>query len=146
MKTKLHLKALYAFVFIALAACSSAMIMSKRLPSDWNISSYVERSADGSASSVLNIGSIRFETDGTGTKSVNFKLLDRPIEDYQPFEWKILADTVIISGTSYFSKPWTIVENSPSSQVWKFTDKSGNSQTMTLSKNKPDARISSKNP
>jgi hypothetical protein len=144
MKNRISSHTLKALVFILLAACSSARILNKRLPNDWNISSYEERTAEGSANSVLNIGSIRFETNGTGTKSVNFKIVDRTVEDYQPFDWKIIADTVIISGTSYFSKPWTIIENTPGKQVWKSSDKTGNTQTIVLSKNDPDTRISAK--
>ncbi len=129
-------------LLLFLTACSAAMVMNKRLPSEWSISNYEERMADGSASSVANIGSIKFEANGTGTKSVNFKLVDKIIEDYQPFEWKVIADTVIISGASFLSKAWTVMENSPSSQTWKHTDKGGNSQTMTLVKNRPETRIS----
>jgi hypothetical protein len=142
MKIKFPLSILKACIFMTLAACSTVMVMNKRLPSEWNIKSYEEKTAEGTAISVLNIGSIRFESNGTGTKSVNFKMVDRIIEDYQPFEWKVIADTVVISGTSFFSKAWTIVENTPSNQVWKASDKAGNVQTMMLSKNKVDNRIS----
>ncbi len=144
MKINFLFAVLIMGIFIAISACSRAMVLKKRLPSEWNISSYEEKTVEGTASSVLNIGSIRFETNGTGTKSINFKLIDRVIEDYQPFEWKILADTVtvVISGTSYFSKAWTVLESSPSSQVWKAADRVGNTQTMVLTKNKVDTRIS----
>jgi hypothetical protein len=129
-------------VFMGFWACSPAMVMKKRLPSEWNITRYEEKAVDGSSNSVIDIGSIKFETNGTGTKSINFRIVDRNIEDYQPFEWRVLEDTIIISGTSYFSRAWTVVENSASSQLWRSSDKIGNTQTIVLSKNKPDARIS----
>jgi hypothetical protein len=129
-----------------ICACTKVMVMNKRLPSEWNIASYEEKTGDGTAVSVINIGSIRFESNGTGTKSINFRLLDKSIEDYQPFEWKVLADTVIISGTSYFSRAWTVTQNTPSNQVWQSRDKMGGVQTMMLAKNKvnKDNRISAK--
>jgi len=145
MKIHFLFKGLTACIFITMAACSTVMVMKKRLPNEWNITKYEEKALDGSAYSAVNIGSIKFETNGTGTKSINFNLADRMIEDYQPFEWRVLADTVIISGTSYFSRAWTVMENSPSNQIWKSTDKMGGVQTLLLSKNKMDARISLKN-
>jgi hypothetical protein len=138
MKIHFGALAIKACILMTMVACSTVMVLNKRLPNEWNISKYEEKTPDGTATSVVNIGSIRFESNGTGTKSVNFKMVDRVIEDYQPFEWKVIADTVLISGTSYFSKPWTVIGNTRSSQVWKSTDKLGNTQTMVLTKNKSE--------
>ena len=143
MKTGVCVAGVKMFIAVTLMGCSTAMVMNKRLPSEWNISNYEERMADGSANSVRDIGSMRFETNGTGTKSINFKIIERNIEDYQPFEWKVAEDTVYISGTSHFSRPWTIVNNTAGNQVWKSKDnKLGITYTMVLNKNRPEQRIS----
>ncbi len=128
MKSKLFIP-LTTALFLAFTSCSH------RLVGTWTVQKYENISPGEKGISVQNVGSISFDTDGTGQKEMNYTVLGVEKDDSTPFEWEATDSYITIrSEDSDISKTWIYLENKNKSQKWKSTDGKNQVQTLELEK------------
>jgi len=120
---------------IILSACNPQKALTKRLTGEWAIVSYEERNREGANPTMTNIGTITFNSDMTGIKSISYSIMQVAYLDDKPFQWTNTENTVTLDGEeSDFAKVWFIQENNKTTQQWRSTDSEGNVQIMKLRK------------
>jgi iron uptake system EfeUOB component EfeO/EfeM len=120
---------------LLMASCSSVNKLNRRLQGSWNISSYSEQHVDEQEASAVNIGSMTFNDDNSGTKKISYRILSNQIADTSRFVWSNTNKTVTIKGeNSAFAKTWIILKNQNKKQSWTSTDGKGNVQSIVLQK------------
>lgn len=126
-------KILLLAILIAFTSCS------KKITYTWNIDKYEIDSENGQNTVSKNIGTITFNKDNTGTKNINYQVLQNDYTDKKPFLWEKSEDNITIksakeNAASAFDKTWIITVNKQKKQVWKSTDGKNNVQTIILSR------------
>ena len=90
---------------------------------------------DDSDVSMTNIGSISFDDDGNGVRSLDYSILGQEYMEGEKFKWSNTENVITISSNEQeHAKSWIVVESSSDNQTWKSTDGKGNVQIMKLTK------------
>jgi len=123
-----------ALVLILFASCSAQRRFQRRLVGNWNVERYEQLFPSGQKEEFLNVGTIRFNNNGTGENDLS--ILTRTVR--QPgdrgFNWINTEESVTItSNNTYLAKSWIVIQNKGSFQVWKSTTQTV-VQTMELRK------------
>ncbi len=115
-----------AFIFVS---CSH------RLSGKWNVN-YETTSPGAQTVSLTNIGTMNFNSNGTGEKQLNYSVMGIQKQDNSPFTWKWEDGKYveIKSDNSEFAKTWIVIENKRNLQRWKSTDGGSNVQIIELRK------------
>jgi len=121
-----------ALVLVLFASCSAQRRFQRRLVGNWNVERYEQLFPSGQKEEFRNVGTIRFNTNGTGENDLS--ILTRTVR--QPgdrgFNWINTAESVTItSNNTYLAKAWIVIQNKGSFQVWKSTTQTV-VQTMEL--------------
>ena len=130
MKNKFLKLFLIIFSLTTIASCSH------RLTGEWHVKRFESAKPGEPGTALSNIGTIKFNNNGTGVKNINYIVLGIQRDDKTPFKW-VWSDgkyVTIESEGSDFSKTWIIVENKKKSQKWKSTDGSNLVQTLEIEK------------
>jgi len=113
-------------------SCSAEQKLKRRITGEWTIASYTEQNVNGEGGTSENSGTMTFNKDGKGVKSITGIPWRRNFSEGRDFRWQNSANTVtIFDQTSIFAKSWIITVNKKSRQEWKSTDR-GNVQTLQL--------------
>ncbi|MBK6265400.1 lipocalin family protein [Marivirga sp. S37H4] len=133
------MKNLYSLLFIFLIiSFITACTLERQLPGTWQIASYSEEGVTGRSTSATNVGTIEFDSDGTGTNDLEFKIFGSKQTDQREFTYDIGDNYITIKpqqeNDSSSVKSWIVMENKRNSQKWKSTDDEGNVQTIELKK------------
>ena len=101
-----------------LASCSP------KLTGTWNVKNFETITPGERTVTLSNIGTIRFNKNGTGEKNLNYSVLGIRYEDKLPFKWTISEEKYVSieSEGSEFSKTWIIMTNKKKVQKWQSTD------------------------
>ncbi len=128
MKTKF--KFLFLFLIgIALTSCSS------RLIGTWTIQKYETTKPEQQAITLINIGTITFNKDGSGEKNVSYIVFGENYFDDLEFNWTTENQYVTIEGQgSKFSKTWIMVESTRRTQKWHSTNGGALVEVLELTK------------
>ncbi len=128
MKRTTYLAGLLALTALFLTSCAP------RLTGNWTVKRFETLTPGQPGASLLNIGNILFNTNGTGEKTVNYTLLGADYNDEKPFKWKSYNGEymTIESEGSEFSKTWIVVANKKKQQLWKSTDGANKVQIIEL--------------
>jgi hypothetical protein len=120
-------------VSILLMSCSAEQKLKRRITGEWTIASYSEQNVTGTDGTSENVGTIRFERNGRGSKKITGIPWRRSLSEGTDFRWQNSANTITIfdQNTSIFAKSWIITVNKKKRQEWKSTDR-GNVQTLQL--------------
>lgn len=128
MKTLFRFFSLIALT-IAFTSCSHVLV------GTWNVVRYETVDENNQAIILNNIGTMTFEKDGYGNKSINYSIFGRTKEDNTSFLWNATKKFVNLSSSdSDLSKTWIVVESKRNSQLWKATDGETQVQILELSK------------
>ncbi|MFS4415814.1 hypothetical protein [Maribacter sp. 2307ULW6-5] len=101
----------------------------------WNVQKYDRTTAGEQGMTVMDIGTITFNRNGTGEKNLNYSLLGVTEKDSSPFTWTATEQQVTIDGeNSDLSKTWIKMEDKNRYQKWKSTDGARTVQTLELAK------------
>ncbi|WP_396153416.1 hypothetical protein [Flavobacterium sp.] len=126
MKTNFTL-ALVAILF--LTSCSEKIV------GTWNVQKFETIKPGEQNISLNNIGTITFNKNNTGEKSLYYNVLGVETKDDVPFKWNLNEPYITIeSENSSIAKKWILIENNRKSQKWKSTDGSNEIQTLELTK------------
>lgn len=126
MKTNFTL-ALVAILF--LTSCSEKIV------GTWNVQKFETIKPGEQNISLNNIGTITFNKNNTGEKSLYYNVLGVETKDDVPFKWSLNEPYITIeSENSSIAKTWILIENNRKSQKWKSTDGSNEIQTLELTK------------
>lgn len=130
MKNKFLKLFLIIFSLTTIASCSH------RLTGEWQVKRFESAKPGEPGTALSNIGTIKFNNNGTGVKNINYIVLGIQRDDKTPFKWVWADDkyVTIESEGSDFSKTWIIIENRKKSQKWKSTDGNNLVQTLELIK------------
>lgn len=119
-------------VLVLFASCSAQRRFQRRLIGNWNVERYEQLFPSGQKEEFRSVGTIRFNTNGTGENDLS--ILTRNVR--QPgdrgFNWiNTEASVTITSNNTYLAKAWIVIQNKGSYQVWKSTSQTV-VQTMEL--------------
>lgn len=108
-----------------------------RLAGTWTVQRYETVTPGQQGVTLSNIGTMTFNRDGSGEKSLNYAVLGTTVNDQTPFKWTWSNDSYVTieSAGSDFAKTWIIITNKKKFQKWKSTDGANNIQTLEISKN-----------
>lgn len=121
---------------ILLATILSMSSCAHRLVGTWNVEKYQSSTPGERGVTVSNIGTITFNKNGEGRKTLEYSLLGVSKKDRTPFTWKTTDEFVTIKGEdSELTKTWIFIENKRKYQKWQSTDGANNVQTLELVKN-----------
>lgn len=108
---------------------------SHRLVGTWNVANYETITPGDQGIALSNIGTMTFNSNGTGEKQLDYTVMGIKKRDNAPFEWSATENYVTIRGEdSDINKTWIYMENKGKSQKWKSTDGSNKVQTLELTK------------
>ncbi len=114
---------------ILLTSCSTSLI------GTWKVDKFQTYEYGQSGSVLSDIGTVRFDKDGSGQKDLRYTLMNMTVTDNMPFKWIVNDNTVTLLGEkSDLIKTWIIVENGSSYQKWQSTDGFNLVQTLILKK------------
>lgn len=126
------MKSVITLAFIAVLSLTSC---SEKIVGTWNVQKYETVKPGSQNISLNNIGTITFNKNNTGEKSLYYNVLGVETKDDVPFVWTINEPYITIeSENSSLSKTWIMIENNRKSQKWKSTDGSNEIQTLELTK------------
>jgi len=126
------MKSVITLAFIAVLSLTSC---SEKSVGTWNVQKYETVKPGSQNISLNNIGTITFNKNNTGEKSLYYNVLGVETKDDVPFVWTINEPYITIeSENSSLSKTWIMIENNRKSQKWKSTDGSNEIQTLELTK------------
>lgn len=130
MKQKLIRISLAFFTLLWLSSCSHRMV------GNWTIQRYETTTPGKEGITLTNIGTMKYNKNGTGEHNISYSVLGAHYEDNSSFGWKWDDGKYIsIEGESAeFSKTWIIIENKKKFQKWKSTDGENNVQIIELKK------------
>lgn len=130
MKVKTIKISLIALAVTLLTSCSHRMV------GTWTVQRYETTSPGQEGVTLNNIGTMKYNKNGSGEKNINYSVLGTTHEDLSPFKWTWEDDRFISieSEGSDFSKTWIIIENKRKFQKWKSTDGTNNIQILELAK------------
>ena len=119
-----------AFLLLMLTSCAPA------LNGVWTVEQLKKETRVVESLNLQNLGTLTFQKDGTGTKSVSYYEDNKLQYDNRPFEWIKQADNTIriISPFSDFNGTWNIITDQADFQKWSRMGSRGN-QTIELRKN-----------
>lgn len=108
---------------------------SQNLSGTWQVQKY-ETNIEGEQNiSLLDVGSITFNNDGTGVKDIKFSVLGVTKVDTTAFHWSKTDNQITInSKNSDFGKTWIIMKSNRHFQKWKSTDGTNQIQLLELAK------------
>ncbi len=129
---------LFSAAFIALTTGCS---LQSQISGTWQISSFEEISASDNVTSSTNIGTLNFDSDGTGYNNIQVRMLGASNANEDDFTWKAGEDFVRLEGTRETAgadliKTWIVTESGRSKQIWKSTTNDGSIQILKLTKEK----------
>lgn len=127
---KLTLKLLSIFItVIFFTSCS------QRLVGTWQVQKYETNIAGEQNVLLRDIGSMTFNSDGTGDKEIEYSILGITKKDTTSFRWIAKEKQLTIySKNSEFAKTWIRIENNRNSQRLKSTDGKNQIQIIELIK------------
>ncbi|PKP17077.1 MAG: hypothetical protein CVU07_04920 [Bacteroidetes bacterium HGW-Bacteroidetes-23] len=126
------MKSVITLAFIAVLSLTSC---SEKIVGTWNVQKYETVKPGSQNISLNNIGTITFNKNNTGEKSLYYNVLGVETKDDVPFVWTLNEPYITIeSKNSSLSKTWIMIENNRKSQKWKSTDGSNEIQTLELTK------------
>lgn len=119
-------------ILFTILSCS----IERQIVGNWQITSYAESGADGSNANAVNIGTISFDKDGTGSNDLSFSILGAEKNEQNNFSYSIGDESVTIKtdDNSDLAKSWLVIESKAKMQKWKSTDGKGNVQVLELVK------------
>lgn len=133
MKASLQFLAIIAL--IAFSSCSAQRQLSNRIEGEWAIERYHVLQTNGSESTLENVGTIIFNSNGRGTQTFTSAISQIDSDNTGEFRWDNTVDAVFITGQNASNrKAWLIIESSRNSQKWGSTDSEGTVQIMQLRK------------
>lgn len=116
-------------LFIFLTSCTTSLI------GTWKVDKFQTYEYGQSGSVISDIGTLRFEKDGTGQKDLKYTLMNMTVTDNMPFSWVINDNTITLLGEkSDLIRTWIIVENGFNYQKWQCTDGFNMVQTLIMKK------------
>ena len=116
-------------VILFLTSCSEKIV------GTWNVQNFETIKPGEQNISLNNIGTITFNKNNTGEKSLYYNVLGVETKDDVPFKWSLNEPYITIeSENSSIAKTWILIENNRKSQKWKSTDGSNEIQTLELTK------------
>lgn len=122
-------------ITLALIVVLSLTSCSEKIVGTWNVQRYETVKPGQQNISLNNIGTITFNKNNTGEKSLNYKVLGIETIDDIPFTWNLNEPYITIeSENSSLSKTWILIEYKNKTQKWKSTDGSNEIQTLELTK------------
>ncbi|MGN0001866.1 MAG: hypothetical protein ACI35V_00395 [Sphingobacterium composti] len=109
---------------------------SQRLVGTWTVQRYETTSPGQQGVALSNIGTLKFKSNGTGEKNLDYTVLGINRQDKLPFKWSWSDGEYVSieSDSSDFSKTWIIMTNKKKYQKWKSTDGANNIQIIELKK------------
>jgi len=128
------MKSILTFLIVLLSMLFIASC-SQRLSGTWQVQKY-ETNIEGEQNiSLLDVGSITFNNDGTGVKDIKFSVLGVTKVDTTTFHWTKTDNQITInSKNSDFGKTWIIMKSNRHFQKWKSTDGTNQIQLLELVK------------
>lgn len=127
------MKKLFSIVIIlAVLSCS----IERQIVGSWQITSFAESGADGSNANAVNIGTITFDKNGTGSNDLSYQILGTNKTEQNNFTYSVGDESVTIKTgeNSDIAKSWIVIESKTKMQKWKSTDGKGNVQVLELVK------------
>lgn len=116
-------------IIILISSCTH------RLTGTWTVQKYSNETPGQPGIVLSNIGTMTFENNGKGEKSLKYTVLGIERDDNQPFKWSASDDYVTIeSRNSDFDKTWIILKSKGKYQLWKSTDGKNQVQVLELAK------------
>jgi hypothetical protein len=126
------MKSIFTLSFVAVLFLTSC---SEKIVGTWNVQKFETIKPGQQNISLNNIGTITFNKNNTGEKSLNYNVLGVETRDDVPFNWNMNEPYITIeSENSSIAKTWILIENNRKSQKWKSTDGSNEIQTLELTK------------
>lgn len=108
---------------------------SEKIVGTWNVQKFETVKPGSQNISLNNIGTITFNKNNTGEKSLFYNILGVETKDDVPFVWTLNEPYITIeSENSSLSKTWILIEYKNKTQKWKSTDGSNEIQTLELTK------------
>lgn len=110
---------------------------SQRILGIWEVENFEVISSSSESVKATQIGTISFEKDGSGHKSLSFSILGLNQVDKADFSWSLNDRLLTISGdSSAFVKTWIVMEDKRNYQKYKSTDGAQQVQVMELRRQK----------
>ncbi len=110
---------------------------SQRIVGTWMVVKSETKTPGQQGVSLTNIGTITFNSDGTGEKQFDYSVLGITQNDTLPFKWTVSDKFVTIkSQNSELAKTWVIMSNKIKTQNWVSTDGKNQVQILNLKKKK----------
>jgi hypothetical protein len=110
---------------------------SQRILGIWEVENFEVISSSSESVKATQIGTISFEKDGSGHKSLSFSILGLNQVDKADFSWSLNDRLLTISGdSSAFVKTWIVMEDKRNYQKFKSTDGAQQVQVMELRRQK----------
>ena len=126
------MKSIFTLSFVAILFLTSC---SEKIVGTWNVQKFETIKPGEQNISLSNIGTITFNKNNTGEKSLYYNVLGVETKDDVPFKWNLNEPYITIeSENSTIAKTWILIENNRKSQKWKSTDGSNEIQTLELTK------------
>ncbi|HRE76965.1 MAG TPA: hypothetical protein PLL09_03980 [Flavobacterium sp.] len=126
------MKSIFTLSFVAVLFLTSC---SEKIVGTWNVQKFETIKPGEQNISLNNIGTITFNKNNTGEKSLYYNVLGVETKDDVPFKWNLNEPYITIeSENSSIAKTWILIENNRKSQKWKSTDGSNEIQTLELTK------------
>jgi hypothetical protein len=126
------MKSIFTLSFVAVLFLTSC---SEKIVGTWNVQKFETIKPGEQNISLSNIGTITFNKNNTGEKSLYYNVLGVETKDDVPFKWNLNEPYITIeSENSTIAKTWILIENNRKSQKWKSTDGSNEIQTLELTK------------
>lgn len=126
------MKSIFTLSFVAVLFLTSC---SEKIVGTWNVQKFETIKPGEQNISLNNIGTITFNKNNTGEKSLYYNVLGVETKDDVPFKWNLNEPYITIeSENSTIAKTWILIENNRKSQKWKSTDGSNEIQTLELTK------------
>jgi hypothetical protein len=126
------MRSIFTLSFVAVLFLTSC---SEKIVGTWNVQKFETIKPGEQNISLSNIGTITFNKNNTGEKSLYYNVLGVETKDDVPFKWNLNEPYITIeSENSTIAKTWILIENNRKSQKWKSTDGSNEIQTLELTK------------
>jgi len=126
------MRSIFTLSFVAVLFLTSC---SEKIVGTWNVQKFETTKLGEQNISLNNIGTITFNKNNTGEKSLYYNILGVETKDDVPFVWTLNEPYITIeSENSSIAKTWIMIENKNKTQKWKSTDGSNEIQTLELTK------------
>jgi hypothetical protein len=127
----------YTLIFSTVLITLILSSCSPKLVGTWTVAKYETTTPGKQATTLSNIGTMRFDKNGHGQKDLEYRLFDQTRVDKEPFQWESMDNYVVIqSESSQFAKTWILITDKKKEQKWKSTDGANEVHILELIKTK----------